>query len=188
MRRATPVQRPEDVVPLIELARDGDVAPGWIAEPLAGDLVVTYAFDTPHGLTPVHANDLRRLNVGPEFLRMLAVGNLAQRVKQMECHEPVPQLNMLTCGGKFEASLLLLDPYWPQLAEQARIEGELVVAVPARDVVVFTGSRSRAGLAAMTECIASLHANPKVTHRLSRRMFARKDGLWRTVRTKDSPA
>jgi uncharacterized protein YtpQ (UPF0354 family) len=190
---ASAPRRAEDIVPLIKLdigpARPGE-ASGLnatdlaIFEPLAGDLLVTYAFDLPNAFALVQPDDLRRLNISREMLRTLAVGNLAGRVTRLECREPKPHLRMLTCGGNFEASLLLFDQLWPQLAQQ--VDGELVAAVPARDVLVFTGSRSPDGLKALTECVANLHADPNLDHGLSRRLFARKDGAWKAVRLRDA--
>jgi hypothetical protein len=57
---------------------------------------------------------------------------------------------MLSFQG-LESSLLLVGRVWERLAPM--VEGDLVVGVPARDVVVVTGSRSVAGLAKARRCV-----------------------------------
>src|SRR5256885_92520 len=51
---------------------------------------------------------------------------------------------LLTAGGDYVASILLLDEVWQQLEEE--IDGDIVAVVPARDVLLFTSSKSSEGL------------------------------------------
>ena len=44
---------------------------------------------------------------------------------------------MLTAGGNYEATLILLPEVWESVAEM--VSGQIVAAVPARDVLYFTG-------------------------------------------------
>jgi uncharacterized protein YtpQ (UPF0354 family) len=53
---------------------------------------------------------------------------------------------MITAGGDYEASLLLFDDIWS--GGQIKVEGDIVVAVPAKNVLLITGSQNRKGLAA----------------------------------------
>jgi uncharacterized protein YtpQ (UPF0354 family) len=47
--------------------------------------------------------------------------------------------------GNYEASLLLY-PYWWE-SHPIRVDGDYVVAVPARDMLMITGSNNQAGIA-----------------------------------------
>jgi len=75
-------------------------------------------------------------------LRQTAAGQLDRMLDEVRVHGQPPAL-MLSFDG-LESSLLLSDVFWDELAES--VPGELVVGAPARDVVIITGSRSRAGL------------------------------------------
>jgi uncharacterized protein YtpQ (UPF0354 family) len=56
---------------------------------------------------------------------------------------------MITVDGNYEASLLLVDSLWG--SKKLNIEGDPVVAVPSRDVLVFTGSKNIPGLKKLRE-------------------------------------
>jgi uncharacterized protein YtpQ (UPF0354 family) len=75
--------------------------------------------------------------------------NLDERMKKLEPDflELENGVYLIRSGGDFEATLLLFDHVWQQAARMIR--GELVVSVPARDSVAFTGSEDRAGLGYM---------------------------------------
>ena len=47
---------------------------------------------------------------------------------------------MLKAGGDYEASLLLFDDIWRD--GQVKVDGDIVVAVPAKDVLLVTGSNN----------------------------------------------
>lgn len=58
---------------------------------------------------------------------------------------------MLTAGADYVASLILLDDLWIELKES--IMGDIVVAVPSRDVLLYTSSESSEGIARMRSTI-----------------------------------
>jgi len=84
---------------------------------LAGDLVVMYAFDVGTHYEIVANRDLRRLGVSKDELHDRAVGNLRGLRLDVRAHQGARTM-MLTAGG------------------------ELVVSVPARDVLYLTGDAS----------------------------------------------
>ena len=63
---------------------------------------------------------------------------------------------MLSAGGDYEPSLLLIDDIWS--SGQIKVTGDIVVAVPARDVRLVTGSRSRPGLKGIRELATKFRA------------------------------
>ena len=58
----------------------------------------------------------------------------------------------MSAGGNYEASLLLIDDIWS--SGQVKVNGDIVVAIPTRDVLLVTGSRNRSGLKRVRELAA----------------------------------
>jgi uncharacterized protein YtpQ (UPF0354 family) len=81
---------------------------------------------------------------------------------------------MLTAGGDYVASILLLDGVWDQLA--ATVGGDIVVTVPARDVLFFTGSASQEGLATIRKKADEIVSSGD--HVVSRTLLRRVEGQW----------
>ncbi len=107
-----------------------------------GDIAVAYSVGPPYGERLVMWSDLERRDMSRRDLRRRAADNLDSLLDTVRIHGQPPAL-MLSFQG-FESSLLLADPFWDSL--EGSVPGELVIGVPARDVVIITGSRSRAGL------------------------------------------
>jgi uncharacterized protein YtpQ (UPF0354 family) len=121
--------------------RSGDPA-APVLDAFAGDLAVAYSFGPPWGEQLVTWLDLDRLGLSRRTLRRTATDNLEERLDRLRVHGKPPAL-MLSFDG-LESSLLLADAVWQDLA--AKLPGEPVVGVPARDVVIVTGSQSAPGL------------------------------------------
>jgi uncharacterized protein YtpQ (UPF0354 family) len=51
---------------------------------------------------------------------------------------------MITAGGNFEASLILLDDIWTK--ENMPVDGQIVIAIPTRDLLLVTGSKNIEGI------------------------------------------
>ena len=66
---------------------------------------------------------------------------------------------MMTAGGDYEASLLLFDDIWR--GGKIKMNGDIVVAVPAKDVLLITGSNNRKGIAAVRELAAKYKAESR---------------------------
>jgi uncharacterized protein YtpQ (UPF0354 family) len=103
---------------------------GYTLGPLFGERLITW-------------RDLDRLGVSRRELRRRAAGYLDLMVDRVDIHGQPPAL-MLSFAG-MESSVVLADAFWDGL--EGSVPGELVIGVPARDVVILTGSRSQSGLA-----------------------------------------
>jgi hypothetical protein len=51
---------------------------------------------------------------------------------------------MLTAGGNYEATLLLLPEVWESVASM--VSGHIIVSVPARDLIYVTGDSTKENL------------------------------------------
>ncbi len=116
---------------------DAPIHEEWFA-----DLVVGYTVGPPYGEQWVTAADLADLDMRPRSLRRNAADNLEARLDRVEVHG-LPPVFTLSFDG-VESALLTSDEVWESLAGQ--VEGEIVVGVPARDVMFVTGTDSQAGL------------------------------------------
>ncbi|MCC6808218.1 MAG: DUF1444 family protein [Deltaproteobacteria bacterium] len=142
-------------------------------ERLAADLWIVYAIDQPKGIAYVSDKELAALAVPAAELRALAIANLRRVLPKIERHGEAAY--MLTAGGSFEASLLLLDDVWDNAAKG--IEGELVAAVPTRDVILYTGTQSEAGMASMRASMQRLSGD-SVSYPVSQQWLVRRGGKW----------
>ena len=82
---------------------------------------------------------------------------------------------MLTAGGDYTASLLLFDDVWNTLSQS--VEGDIVAAVPSRDVVLFTGARSTDGIEWIKRKAHEIHEGGD--HVVSQTLFRRVSGEWK---------
>ncbi len=148
-----------------------------VTEPLAGKLVVTYAFDLPPGLLMVRQQDLAQLGISQDGLRKLSLDNLKKRMPEItvQFHGESGEVRRVITGKNLEACTLLAPAFWGKIAEQTA--GEVVVAVPTRDIVVFCSSESQVGLAAL-KVVADEMMRLEPGHALSNELFAWRGGEW----------
>lgn len=134
-------------------ARSAEPPPENVFDDLNEELVVVYAEDNPKSIRYLTPKNLQDLGVERGELRGLAVENLKRLLPRIAVH-PGPLVSMVKADGNYEASLLLFDELWQD--GQIRVEGDPVVAVPARDVLLVTGSRHPAGIAKLRELAAQV--------------------------------
>jgi uncharacterized protein YtpQ (UPF0354 family) len=145
--------------------------PENVFEDLNDELVVVYAQDSPKNIRYLTPKDLEASGLKREELREIAVGNLKRIIPRVDLH-PGPMILMITAGGDYEASLLLLDKFWS--GGEVKVDGDIVVAIPARDLLLVTGSRNAAGIAKLREVSAkALRESP---YRLTDVLFVYRSG------------
>ena len=133
------------------------------------ELVIVYAEDTEKRTRYLLSTD--DIDVERKDLRKLAVDNLARILPKIEMQGD-GVFAMLTAGGDYEASLLLFDHIWT--GGQIKVEGDIVVAVPAKDVLLITGSQNRKGLAALRTLAAKFISENR--YRLTDTLFVYRNG------------
>jgi hypothetical protein len=136
----------DDLVPV--LARHSGRRTGTVVHAFVPGVGITYApIDSPD--TPLGWADLHHLRLDERTVHRLAFGNLNAMIDTVRLHGSPPAL-MASFHG-IESSLLLADVFWAELAPD--LPGPPVVAVPARDVLVITGSESPPGLDKAHRCV-----------------------------------
>jgi uncharacterized protein YtpQ (UPF0354 family) len=127
--------------------------PPHVVEDLNDVLVIVYAEDTPLNIRYFGPEDLKKAGIERARLRSLAVENLRRLLPKVELHD-AGAFKMMTAGGNYEACLLLLDDLWD--AKALGVTGEIVVAVPSRDLLLITSSDNDAGIARVREIVAEV--------------------------------
>ncbi len=130
------------ILPVLISVRDRAYDELNVLDQYLDEVVIGYSLGPPYGETLVTWADLERLDMSRRRLRREAIANLEEMLDSVHIYGQPPAL-MVSFNG-LESSLLLADEFWDGVVES--VPGELVVGVPARDVVIITGSRSRTGL------------------------------------------
>ena len=127
--------------------------------------------DTGKELRFLMKPELEPAGVKPEELRALGVANLRTLAPNIQLHKGA-EYSMITAGGNYESSLLLVPQIWS--GSTVKVDGDLVVAVPARNLLFVTGSRTPGGIAKVREVAArALRESP---NRLTDTLFVLRDG------------
>ena len=160
-------------LPILVSPHDRAYSEHNVLDQYLGEIAVGYAIGPPYGDRLVTWGDLDRRDMSRRDLRRSAADNLDSMLDGVRIHGQPPAL-MLSFQG-FESSLVLADPFWDSL--EGSVPGELVIGVPARDVVMFSGSRSRTGIEKTRRAVDRVFfaGGP---HLLMRDLLARRDGEW----------
>ncbi len=144
-----------------------------MCEHICADLWAVYAEDFPDRIVSLTRESIEAAGLLASELRGLALENLSRIMPEAERNGIGPWY-MLTAGGSYTASLLLFDSLWDDIA--GTVDGDLVAAVPSRDVLMYTGSNSREGIAAIREHAASILATGN--YLISDTLIVRSGGRW----------
>ncbi len=134
------------------------------------ELVVVYAEDDPMRMRYLTTRE--DIGVDRKEIRALAVANLKRILPKIEMRNHDNVFSIISVGGDYEASLLLIDDIWS--GGQIKVNGDIVAAVPARDVLLVTGSRNRTGLKKVRELAAEFAAQDR--YRLVDTLFVYRKG------------
>jgi uncharacterized protein YtpQ (UPF0354 family) len=137
------------------------------------DLMIFYAFDLGDSFELVSNSVRESLGASEEELHQAAVRNLRALNLEVATHRG-ERLTMLTAGGNFEATLLLLPELWDSVING--IAGDIIAAVPARDIILFTDDSVPPNLAELRK--RTSQAIEKAEKPLSRHFFRRRDTEW----------
>lgn len=166
----------DDVIPIIKDSHYREYlkeeAP-FVSDHLAGDLWVIYALDLPESTISLTRSRMDSLGVTKEKIRLKALDNLRRILPEVERHGEGPWF-LLTAGGVYVASVLLMDSVWDEI--QGIVDGDVIAVAPSRDVVLFTGSRSRDGILAIREKANGIFGTGD--HVVSPTMLRRIGGRW----------
>jgi len=153
------------------LSRGATEVPEHVYEDFSPDLIILYAEDSPKNIRYLRPKDLELAKIERSELRSLACENLKRLLPKIERHG-TNGLYMVGAGGDYEASLLLLDSMWSD--GQIDVKGDLVVAIPTRDLLLVTGSRDVQGIEKMKQMVKE--ASTSGSYRLTQKLFVHRNG------------
>lgn len=138
------IVRLERVVPIIKDHRflketiklNPDFKDDFLFEEYNEDLFIFYAENKETTIGYLKKEEIKPLNIGFKELKEKSIVNLGELATKVERHGSDGEY-MLTMGGDFESSLILLK-IWNK--ENFPVKGEIIIAIPARDLVLITGS------------------------------------------------
>jgi uncharacterized protein YtpQ (UPF0354 family) len=175
-----PLRKVQDIKPLTGLksqALDGnpDLLP--LIDTFVGDLDIRYVFDADSGYRYLTERDLKALKIARDELLPLALANQRRLYPKITVERPTPAVGMFANGGGLEPSKLLDFDFWEK--EKSRplyAGGEIIAAVPTREVCWFTGVRP-------ADNVANLRANTERAYKeAEERAVSRLLYVWRNKR------
>ena len=148
-------------------------APEYYHEPLVSGLTIIYAEDTPTNIRYIEKDAIADAGADIQGIPAQAVDNLLAKLPGISI-EGGGGLYMVTADGTYEASLLLVDELWTP--ENFAVDGEIVVALPARDVLLVAGTN---GAQQLEKLIAlSTQVYTESPYYLTQNLYVRRDGRW----------
>lgn len=154
------------------VAGKGNKPPELLFDALNNDLVILYAEDSPDKLAYLTPERLAEAKIGRDGLRTLATQNLRRLLKERIKIEPTSGGYMVTVGGTFEASVLLLEEFWR--GDVMPVNGDYVITVPTRDLLLVTGSKNPPGIEALRRVAGTVSSD--TPYRITSALFVFRDG------------
>ncbi len=141
--RIIPVIRSRTFTPVVEAEKRPAASDVVLFEPLGPDLAIVYAEDWPSDLRFFTAKLFQAASIERARLRALAIENLRRIVGDVEFRD-YDGTYVLTADGANEVGLILLPELWTK--QKMKVDGDFVVALPTRDLLVVTGSNDARAL------------------------------------------
>jgi uncharacterized protein YtpQ (UPF0354 family) len=119
-------------------------------------LKIVYAEDSEHSIRYLTKENFKELNISEDSLFHVALKNLDSILPAIE-RSGSDGLYMITAGGNYESSLLLITSLWKK--DKFPVSGDFIVAIPNRDMLLVTGSNNQAGIDKIREITAESYTS-----------------------------
>ena len=139
------------------------------------ELYIFYAEDKELSINYLTHDDFQKLDISLEELREKAIENFSQQITITKYGGD--GYFMITAGGNYEASIILMN-IWEK--ENFDVDGTIVVAVPARDMLLVTGSKDSKNLHKMYDVVENTLTTGN--HIVSDKLFELVDGKFETFK------
>lgn len=154
------------------LALLGDAANHLVVEPLTGDLVRVYLVDSPSAMRYLEEGDLETLGLAREALLDATRPHIKAAAGELEVHE---HDGITTLSGSVYVSSMMLDPVlWDGFAAR----GVVHVAVPARDILMFTVGDDAGQADRLRAMAGALLADPTLIGPIGAEVYRWDAGSW----------
>ena len=138
------------------------------------ELYIFYVEDTETNINYLTQEDFEKLNIEKSELKKIAIENLTNSI-EIERHGENGYF-MLLADGNYESSMILLD-IWSK--ENFKVNGEIVVGIPSRDLLIITGKNDTENIKKLKQTINEINENGD--HLVSEKLFEYKNGKFETL-------
>ena len=146
-----PVIKPVEYLDEVTLPnREGKEIP-MLTEKYNDQLVIAYAADSKNNIKFLTEADLKTLSIPKDSLKSIAIKNLNKILPNFQIQD-YHGLYMITAGGNYEASFILINSIWTK--DNFPVDGDLIIAIPTRDLLIITGSNNKNGINKIREIVA----------------------------------
>lgn len=155
------------------------VPKGVVRREFGGGAWIAYVVDGPEREL-ITNETMRRMGMDVAGLHELAIANLDQALTDLP-HKPFTpgsHVFLVKAGDDYESSRMLLPHLWHSAARE--VKGRLLAAAPARNIVLFTGSRDFNDIATLMSAAKDLAAHEK--HPISPTVFEFTGSGWRPAK------
>ena len=171
-----------DILPVIKDGRflqnlrelDNNFKENNVFEKYNEELYIFYVEDTETNINYLSREDVESLNIDPNKLREIAIENLLNSI-EIEKHGE-DGYYMLVVDGNYESSLILLD-IWHE--ENFEVSGEIIIGIPARDLLLITGKNDTENLERLKSTIKEI--SEEGDHLVSEKLFEYRNGKFEVI-------
>ena len=169
LTRIVPVIKPADYLKEIQAQAgfdNADYLQNCVYDLYNDELIIVYAEDTNASIKYLFKKDLEHINFEEGALKALAIQNIDRMLNSIQ-KKGCEGVYMVIAGGDYEASMILIDSIITK--ENFDVNGDIVIAIPNRDMLLITGSKDLAGLNKIKE--AAVKTFTTGAHNLSPYLF-----------------
>lgn len=147
-----------------------------IIRKLYEDIILCFAIDKGDWYELLQKETLlNNPHLHEDVLYQISVNTLIQEIEgQIQIHGDPNDLVMVTAGGNFEASIILIDDFWEQMHQI--FKDDLILILPARDILMIAKASNQQAFDKMKEIINNYFENPETQGLLSKALYKRAIG------------
>jgi uncharacterized protein YtpQ (UPF0354 family) len=126
-----------------KIAKGNTDSVGVVTEKYNDQLIIAYAQDSETSVEYLSVKTFRGMHISMDSLHSLAISNL-KRVISSVSRDGDNGLYLIGTKGGYQTSVILLSSMWTK--EALPVDGDWVIAMPNREVLFVTGSKSKDGM------------------------------------------
>ncbi|MGF6906151.1 DUF1444 family protein [Fusobacterium sp. PH5-44] len=107
------------------------------------DLVIMYAEDKPNSISYFNNESYKEIGIPKEELLNNSIENLLKMLPNIK-KDSKNGTYMIIADGDYEATLILWKGLWTK--ENFDVDGDFIIAIPNRDLLLITGSENKEGI------------------------------------------
>ncbi len=169
LKRIVPVIKPIEYLKEIQIQSgfdDANYQQNCVYEEYNDELLIVYAEDTDTNIKYLFQKDIQHINFEEGALKALAIQNIDRMLTSIQ-KKGTDGVYMIIAGGDYEVSIILIDGIITK--ENFNIGGDIVIAIPNRDMLLVTGSEDLKGLSKVKQLAADTYKTG--SHNLSPYLF-----------------